>query len=119
MTTLYSGHFRRNDRGEWFIRTLPRWLSLRALRVWDPSPGARVTALYLGEGRENELVAPVDPRVFDAMLVNPEAFVWSDPRIVPNSTLTMVLDGTAEVIVATFIPIDPPRSPLRSVPPHA
>lgn len=119
MTTIYSAHFRRNEAGEWFVRSLPIWLSLRALRVFEPGPAARVTALYLGAGRENELAVAVDPRAFDAMLVSPEAFVWSDPRIAPLSTLTMVLDGTAETIVALFKPIDPPRSPLRSVPPHA
>lgn len=105
---LYGAALTKGAEGSWFTHS-PQGVSyMGRFQIFEPSEGCIVRGIWLAPGRESELAQPVDAKSLNEIMLQNYGPVWTDPRLLPRSLVTVLLTGTAEAVSATFSS-DPPR----------
>lgn len=100
--SIISEAMKKGAEGSWFCHSPPVVAYIRSFRIFEPSDGCKVKGIWLAPGRQNELTAAIEAGAFNELMMQVYDPVWTEPRLAAESLITVLLDGTAETVVASF-----------------
>lgn len=101
-TNIQAEVLEKGAEGSWFGHSPVEPSFMYRLRIFEPSEDCLVQGLWLGVGRENELVKPVEAKTLNELMSQGYDPIWTDPRLSSRSLVTVRLTGTAEQVVVSF-----------------
>lgn len=99
---LYGVSLTKGAEGCWFTHSPEVVTYMGRFQIFEPSEGCIVRGIWLAPGRGNELAQPVDAATLNELMFQDYGPVWTEPRLLPRSLVTVLLTGTATGVSATF-----------------